>query len=118
MLITPETSDERIRFIDGNTDGFIYMVSSAATTGAQKHFGADRQAYFSKVKSMNLKNPTMIGFGISNSQTLHAAWDNASGAIIGSKFVQLLDQTGGDADAALDKLFLAVHGTAAVDDLA
>ncbi len=56
-------------------------MSSAATTGAQKHFGADRQAYF-------------------------------------SKFVQLLDQTGGDADAALDKLFLAVHGTAAVDDLA
>ena len=100
MLITPETSDERIRFIDDNTDGFIYMVSSAATTGAQKHFGADRQAYFS------------------NSQTLHAAWDNANGAIIGSKFVQLLDQTGGDADAALDKLFLAVHGTAAVDDLA
>lgn len=108
MLITPETSEERIRFIDDNTDGFIYMVSSAATTGAQEQFGADRQAYFSKVRSMNLKNPAMIGFGISNAQTLHAAWDNASGAIIGSKFVQLLDQAGGDADSALGLLYNAL----------
>ncbi|MGN0234654.1 MAG: tryptophan synthase subunit alpha [Bacteroidaceae bacterium] len=92
MLITPETSDERIRFIDENTDGFIYMVSSAATTGAQKEFDLKKQAYFNKVNSMRLKHPRMIGFGISNKQTLESAQANAAGAIIGSKFVTLLDE--------------------------
>ena len=90
MLITPETSEERIRFIDSNTDGFIYMVSSAAITGAQKEFNEAKQEYFNKVHAMNLKHPTMIGFGISNKQTLTSAQDNASGAIIGSRFVQRL----------------------------
>lgn len=92
MLITPETSDERIRLIDAHTDGFIYMVSSAATTGAQKEFDKAKQAYFSHVESMNLRHPRMIGFGISNKQTLESAQANASGTIIGSKFVQLLEQ--------------------------
>ena len=92
MLITPETSEERIRFIDENTDGFIYMVSSAATTGAQKEFDQAKQAYFNKVNRMGLKHPRMIGFGISNRQTLESAQANAAGAIIGSKFVTLLDE--------------------------
>ena len=104
MLITPETSDERIRFIDGHTDGFIYMVSSAAITGAQQSFDDQKQAYFQRIDQMQLRNPRMIGFGISNKQTLKAAQDNAAGAIIGSKFVQLL-QTHGNATAALDALF-------------
>ena len=108
MLITPETSDERIRFIDDNTDGFIYMVSSAATTGAQKEFDEAKQAYFNKVNQMGLKQPRMIGFGISNKQTLESAQANAAGAIIGSKFVQLLEQANGDADKALDNLFEAL----------
>ncbi|MBO7067370.1 MAG: tryptophan synthase subunit alpha [Bacteroidaceae bacterium] len=92
MLITPETSEERIRFIDQNTDGFIYMVSSAATTGAQKEFNEAKQAYFNKVNNMGLRHPRMIGFGISNKQTLESAQKNAAGAIIGSKFVTLLDE--------------------------
>lgn len=104
MLITPETSDERIRFIDDNTDGFIYMVSSAATTGAQKSFDEAKQAYFNHVHSLKLKNPTMIGFGISNKQTLESAQANANGAIIGSKFVQLLSEEKGNAEKALDRL--------------
>ena len=108
MLITPETSDERIRFIDDHTDGFIYMVSSAAITGAQKSFDDAKQAYFRRIDAMNLRNPRMIGFGISNKQTLEAANANAAGAIIGSKFVTLLDETEGDADAALDRLFAAL----------
>ncbi len=108
MLITPETSEERIRFIDDNTSGFIYMVSSAAITGAQKEFNEAKQAYFNKVHAMQLKNPTMIGFGISNRQTLESAQANANGAIIGSKFVQLLDAAQGDADQALDQLFEAL----------
>lgn len=109
MLITPETSDERIRFIDDNTDGFIYMVSSASTTGAQKSFDEQKQEYFHRINSMNLRNPRMIGFGISNKQTLETSQQNAAGAIIGSKFVQLLEEAGGDADKAIDKLYEALE---------
>ena len=108
MLITPETSEERIRFIDDNTDGFIYMVSSAAITGAQKNFDEAKQEYFRRINAMNLRNPRMIGFGISNKQTLEAAQNNAAGAIIGSKFVTLLNESK-DADEALDKLFIALE---------
>ena len=107
MLITPETSEERIHFIDDHTDGFIYMVSSAAITGAQKEFNAAKQAYFNRVNQMQLKHPRMIGFGISNRQTLQAAQSNAAGAIIGSKFVQLLDETH-DPEKALDLLMDAL----------
>jgi len=108
MLITPETSEERIRFIDDNTDGFIYMVSSAAITGAQKSFDEQKQEYFRRIDAMQLRNPRMIGFGISNAQTLKAAQDNAAGAIIGSKFVTLLDEAEGNTDTALDNLFDAL----------
>ena len=108
MLITPETSDERIRFIDDNTDGFIYMVSSAAITGAQKSFDDAKQEYFRRIDAMHLRNPRMIGFGISNAQTLKAAQDNAAGAIIGSKFVTLLSESK-NADEALDRLFAALQ---------
>ena len=104
MLITPETSEERIRLIDNNTNGFIYMVSSASITGAQKNFDEQKQEYFHRIHKMNLQNPRMIGFGISNAQTLKAAQDNAAGAIIGSKFVSLLNESNGDADAALNTL--------------
>ena len=108
MLITPETSEERIRFIDDNTDGFIYMVSSAAITGAQKSFDDAKLEYFRRINAMNLRNPRMIGFGISNKQTLEAAQNNAAGAIIGSKFVTLLNESQ-NADEALDKLFAALE---------
>lgn len=107
MLITPETSEERIRFIDANTDGFVYMVSSAAITGAQKSFDDAKQEYFHRINAMNLRNPRMIGFGISNKQTLESSQANAAGAIIGSKFVTLLDQTQ-DPGKALDELFDAL----------
>ena len=103
MMITPETSDERIRFIDENTDGFIYMVSSASVTGAQQSFNGKKIAYFNHINAMQLRNPRMIGFGISNKQTLESAQQNAAGAIIGSKFVTLLNETK-DPDKALDEL--------------
>lgn len=93
MLITPDTSEERIRFIDRYTEGFIYMVSSASTTGAQKNFDEEKQAYFRKINAMQLRNPRLIGFGISNKATLEAAWANASGAIIGSRFIQCLEES-------------------------
>ena len=104
MLITPETSEERVRLIDEHSSGFLYMVSSAATTGAQKDFGAAKQAYFKRIAEMGLRIPRMVGFGISNRQTFDAACEYASGGIIGSRFVTLLDQAGGDAETAIRQL--------------
>ena len=104
MLITPETSEARVRDIDAHTDGFIYMVSSAATTGAQQDFDAQKQAYFKKIEDLHLRNPRMVGFGISNKQTFNAACANSSGAIIGSRFVALLNEAEGDAEKAITQL--------------
>lgn len=109
MLITPETSEERIRQIDEHTDGFIYMVSSAAITGAQKNFNEQKQAYFKRIDGMNLRNPRMIGFGISNRQTFEAASSYAAGCIIGSKFITLLEEEKGDAAKAADRLLDALR---------
>jgi tryptophan synthase alpha chain len=108
MMITPETSEERIRFIDEHTDGFIYMVSSASITGAQQNFDDAKQQYFQRINAMNLHNPRMIGFGISNKQTLGECQQNAAGAIIGSKFVTLLNETH-DPDKAIDELYEALR---------
>jgi tryptophan synthase alpha chain len=104
MLISPETSEERIRLIDEHTSGFIYMVSSAATTGAQKSFSGAVQDYFQRVHAMNLKNPQLIGFGISNRDTLQMATANAAGAIVGSKFIELLGETAEPEDAVTSLL--------------
>lgn len=94
FLITPQTSETRIREIDENSNGFIYMVSSASTTGAKASISADQSDYFARVKGMNLKNPTLIGFGISNAQTFDKACANANGAIIGSAFIKAISQVG------------------------
>ena len=107
MLITPETSEARIRLIDEHTSGFIYMVSSASTTGAQQDFDKQKQAYFHRIDRMGLRNPRLVGFGISNKATFEAAAANSSGAIIGSKFMQLWKSepaTGGAVEALLDAL--------------
>lgn len=94
MLITPETEEERIRKIDADSDkGFIYMVSSASTTGAQKEFDAKKQEYFARIEAMHLRRPRMIGFGVSNKATYDAAAAHAAGVIIGSRFVTLLNET-------------------------
>lgn len=103
MLITPETSEERVREIDTHTDGFIYMVSSAATTGAQQDFDEQKRAYFKKIEDMQLTHPRMVGFGISNRATFRAACEHASGAIIGSRFVTLLEEEK-DAEKAILRL--------------
>ena len=92
FLITPETSDERIREIDDNTNGFIYMVSSAAITGTQNSFDA-QTGYFNRINSMNLKNPRLIGFGVSNKATLDMVCRYSSGAIVGSAFIKALNET-------------------------
>lgn len=107
MLITPETSEERVYEIDKHTDGFIYMVSSASTTGPQQDFNEQKRAYFKKIEDMKLHNPRMVGFGISNKATFRAACENASGAIIGSRFVTLLDEEK-DPEKAITQLLQAL----------
>jgi tryptophan synthase alpha chain len=103
MLITPETSDERIMEIDQHTSGFIYMVSSASTTGAQQDFEAQKKNYFKRINELKLNNPRMVGFGISNKATFRAACEYSSGGIIGSKFVTLLEELK-DPDKAIESL--------------
>ncbi len=97
FLITPQTSEERIRYIDSISNGFIYMVSSASTTGAQSGFGEEQTSYFKRIADMNLKNPQVIGFGISNNDTFTQATKHAKGAIIGSAFVKHVTNEGVDA---------------------
>ena len=90
FLITPQTSDERIKQIDAISEGFIYMVSSASTTGAKSGISTDQETYFKRIDDMNLKNPRLVGFGISDRESFIKASNGASGAIIGSAFVKLL----------------------------
>lgn len=99
MLITPETSDERIKLIDENCDGFIYMVSAAATTGTRDSFDEAQLDYFRHVNSLDLSHKRLIGFGISNPSTLGEAFTYASGAIIGSLFIKCLGRTSSPAEA-------------------
>lgn len=94
FLITPQTSEARIRYMDSISDGFIYMVSSASTTGAQGGFGDLQQNYFKRVANLNLKNPQIVGFGISNKDTFKQATTYAKGAIIGSAFIKHLTNKG------------------------
>ena len=108
MLITPETSEERIKLIDQNTSGFIYMVSSASVTGARNSFSETNLNYFRRVNKLNLQNPRLIGFGISNKETFEAACRESSGAIIGSKFITLLNSEG-TIEAAAEKLIEAIR---------
>jgi len=90
FLITPQTAVERIHKIDELTNGFIYMVSSSATTGKNLSLSQVTEDYFSRVAALELKNPTMIGFGISDQPSFEKACQYASGAIIGTAFVKAL----------------------------
>ena len=96
FLITPQTSDARIKAIDSASEGFIYMVSSASTTGAKEGFGDEQAAYFERIASMDLNNPQIVGFGISNADTFQQATKKAKGAIIGSAFIKHVTQKGVD----------------------
>ena len=105
FLITPQTSDERIRFIDSVSNGFIYMVSSASTTGAKSGFGTEQEAYFKRIADMKLNNPQIVGFGISNNDTFTQATRFAKGAIIGSAFIKHVTNHGVDTiDAFVEKI--------------
>jgi len=92
FLITPQTSEERVRLIDYNSNSFIYMVSSSSVTGSKDQFDENKLAYFERIAAMNLKNPQMIGFGISNRTTFQQATKHQKGAIIGSSFIEFISQ--------------------------
>lgn len=94
LLISPQSTSERIRFIDEISRGFIYMVSSSAVTGTKGNFSDEQIAYFERVKKMNLTNPVLTGFGISGRDTFLKAGMYSNGGIIGSEFIRLLAKDG------------------------
>jgi tryptophan synthase alpha chain len=94
MLITPQSSKERILEIDNLSKGFIYMVSSSSVTGSRQGFSDDQMSYFERVSRMNLKNPCLTGFGISDHNSFVNATRYARGGIIGSSFIKILEKTG------------------------
>ncbi len=95
FLITPQTSENRIRYIDSVSNGFIYMVSSASVTGgSSSEFGDSQENYFKRIADMNLNNPQIVGFGINNKSTFEQATKHAKGAIIGSAFIKNLTKNG------------------------
>jgi tryptophan synthase alpha chain len=93
FLVSPQTSDERLKRFDDYSKGFIYLVSSYSTTGSGKGI-EQSQAYFERVKKLGLKNPRMIGFGIRDKKTFQFACRHANGAIIGTAFVKALEEDG------------------------
>ena len=108
MLITPETDENRIHLIDDNCDGFIYMVSSASTTGTKDRFNEEQLDYFRRINSLSLKHKRLIGFGISNPVTFSEACRNSSGAIIGSLFIKYLQQYPDDIKEAVKTLLSTI----------
>ncbi|MGB0890986.1 MAG: tryptophan synthase subunit alpha [Flavobacteriaceae bacterium] len=96
FLITPHTSEERIRKIDSYTKSFIYVVASASITGAKGEISQQQIDYFNRIKSMNLQSNLIVGFGISDNKTFSTACEYMNGAIIGSAFIKDLDKNGVD----------------------
>lgn len=94
FLITPQTSEERIRFIDSVSNGFIYMVSTASVTGSTSGFSEETRNYFKRVSEMQLKNKLIVGFGISDKESFNQATQFTKGAIIGSAFIKTLNKHG------------------------
>jgi tryptophan synthase alpha chain len=102
-LVTPETSEERIKKLDELSTGFLYAVSSSSTTGKQQDFNAVEK-YLQRLQSMNLKNPVLVGFGIKDKQSFDTACKHASGAIIGTAYIKNIEEAGNIEEAT--KAFL------------
>ncbi len=107
FLVTPQTSTERIRMIDRASQGFIYAVSSASTTGAKKEFSNEQTDYLQRLSELQLSNPYIVGFGIGDKSTFEAAVSYSSGAIIGSAFIKMLRDKGLD---GIDHFISSIHG--------
>ena len=94
FLITPHTSEDRIKKIDSYSKAFIYVVASASITGVKGDISNQQVEYFERIKAMNLKSKLIIGFGISDKETFTTACNYANGAIIGSAFIRFLESNG------------------------
>ncbi len=105
LLISPQSDDERIRMIDRISSGFIYMVSSSSTTGIRGGFSVGQISYFKRIKEMNLTNPRLIGFGISDVRSFTEACSMSNGAVIGSAFIKMLGDKGVHSEAI--RLFIS-----------
>ncbi len=92
FLVTPETSEERVRKLDSLSTGFLYAVSSSSTTGKEKDMNAVN-AYLQRLRNMKLKNPVLVGFGIKDKASFDAACEYANGAIIGTAFIKALENS-------------------------
>lgn len=108
FLVTPQTSDERIKMIDKETTGFIYAVSTASTTGIKDDFSDENLEYFKRLKNLNLKNPFLIGFGISNYKTYSKACNYANGVIIGSAFIKALSENNSPIDEIVNNFITKI----------
>jgi tryptophan synthase alpha chain len=109
FLITPQTSDERIRQIDAGSAGFIYMVSSASVTGATSGVNTNMEEYFERVNGLGLKNPRLVGFGIKDKESFNKAAKHASGAIIGSQFVRVLESSKDNIAEGIKKFIVSIR---------
>ena len=108
FLVTPETPDQRVKKLDSLSNGFLYAVSSSATTGKDKDFNVVSQ-YLQKLQAMRLKNPILVGFGIKDKATFDAATVHTQGAIIGSAYIQVLSK-GGDIETSTSQFLNSVLG--------
>lgn len=109
FLVSPSTSEERIRKIDAATNGFIYAVSASSTTGVKDKFAPEQLAYFERLQKMELRNPFLIGFGISNHETFRTASAYGAGAIVGSALINLLKNKGAQPDG-IHEFVKAIRG--------
>ncbi|PCI97204.1 MAG: tryptophan synthase subunit alpha [Flavobacteriales bacterium] len=110
FLITPQTTDERIRLIDSKSSGFLYIVSSFAITGSKSEIQQSQIDYFKRINGLSLTNPKLIGFGISDKKTFNTACQHAEGAIIGSAFIKALEGRK-DIKQTVEKFICSVKST-------
>jgi tryptophan synthase alpha chain len=108
FLVTPETSESRIRQVDALSSGFLYAVSSSSTTGKNKDIG-EQEVYFARLKQMQLRNPVLVGFGIRDKATFDTACRYANGAIIGTAYIRALEGVE-DVGAATKKFLAGILG--------
>jgi len=94
FLITPQTSELRIKYIDSISKGFIYMVSSNSTTGKKNNIADTTEAYFKRVANYNLKNPQLIGFGIHDKDSFQKSTQHQKGVIVGTDFIRFINEKG------------------------
>jgi tryptophan synthase alpha chain len=109
FLVTPQTSEERIKELDKTTKGFVYIVSTNSTTGSETKVASDMNDYLRRIKNTSLENPTLIGFNIKDKQSFNNACQYANGAIIGSAFVKMLN-TSNNIEKDIDTFVKKIKG--------